>query len=91
MVGYSARPRDVMRDLVTLLRGHGLRRVYWSACAVVAVVSVAAGVTVWTDGRVLRCLIGGDTRQWPTWDTTGAAADLAALARSAGPAAPPTP
>jgi len=30
-------------DLVTLLRGHGLTRLYWSACAVFAVVSVTEG------------------------------------------------
>jgi hypothetical protein len=69
----------VIRELVTLLRGHGLTRVYWAACAVSGVVSVAYGVTVWCDGRRLMCEVAGDTRQWPVSDTAAAAADLASL------------
>jgi hypothetical protein len=75
------RPADVIRDLVTLLRGHGLDRVYWSACAVFAVVSVAEGLTVWCDGRRLCWRHAGSGTTWPAADTHGAAGRLAELVR----------
>jgi hypothetical protein len=76
------RSADVTRDLVTLLRGHGLTRLYWSACAVFAVVSVADGLTVWCDGRQLTCRYRGTQTTWPAGSTDQAARDLATLART---------
>jgi hypothetical protein len=72
--------------LVTLLRGHGLIRLYWSACAMFAVVSVADGLTVWCDGRRLCWRHAGGDTTWPAADTHGAAERLAGLARQ-----PPQP
>lgn len=76
------RPGDVIRDLVTLLRGHGLTRLYWSACAALAVVSVAEGLTVWCDGHHLTCRYQGTQATWPVGSTDQAASDLATLART---------
>jgi hypothetical protein len=70
-----------MRELVTLLQTQGLTRLYWSACAVTGVVSVAQGLTVWTDGRRLRWRVDGKDTLWPAHDTEGAATELAKLAR----------
>jgi hypothetical protein len=81
--GY--RPCDVIRDLVTLLRGHGLNRLYWSGCALLAVLSVTPTLTVWCDGRYLTCRHGGTRATWPATGTTQAAHDLAALARTTTP------
>ncbi|HEY3958296.1 MAG TPA: hypothetical protein VGM53_33435 [Streptosporangiaceae bacterium] len=80
--GY--RPGDVIRDLVTLLRGHGLNRLYWSASAVLAVVSVTPALTVWCDGRYLTCHHhhGGARAAWPATSTSQAADDLATVART---------
>ncbi len=75
----AARPGDVVRDLVTLLRGHGLTRLYWSACSVRAVLSLP-GVTVWCDGRFLAWWHEGTDTRWPAADTEGAARRLAELA-----------
>lgn len=75
------RPADVIRDLVTLLHGHGLTRLYWSACAILAVVSVARDLTVWCDGQHLTWQHAGTGTTWPATDTHGAAAHLAQLAR----------
>ncbi|HEY3956045.1 MAG TPA: hypothetical protein VGM53_21955 [Streptosporangiaceae bacterium] len=79
------RPGDVIRDLVTLLRGHGLGRLYWSACAVLAVVSVTPGLTVWCDGQRLTCRYQGTQTAWPVASTDQAARDLATLARTPTP------
>jgi hypothetical protein len=75
-----SRPSDVMRELVTLLRTQGLTRIYWAACAVAGVLSVAQGLTVWTDGRRLRWRVDGQDTLWPADDTEGAATQLAKLA-----------
>jgi hypothetical protein len=75
------RPADVIRDLVTLLRGHGVTRLYWSACALLAVLSVTPTLTVWCDGSSLRWQHAGTGTTWPADDTDGAAARLARLAR----------
>lgn len=41
------RPADISRELSTLLRTHGFTRIYSSACALIAVISVTPGLTVW--------------------------------------------
>jgi hypothetical protein len=75
------RPADISRELVTLLRTHGLTRLYWSACTVRAVISVTPALTVWCDGRYLTCLYQGTRAIWPATSTEQAARDLAHLAR----------
>ncbi|HEY3955925.1 MAG TPA: hypothetical protein VGM53_21335 [Streptosporangiaceae bacterium] len=76
------RPGDVIRDLVTLLRGHGLGRLYWSACTLLAVVSVTPTLTVWCDGQCLTCRFQGTRTAWPVASTDQSARDLATLART---------
>jgi hypothetical protein len=77
------RPGDVIRELVTLLRGHGLTHLYWSACALLAVLSVSPTLTVWSDGRYLTCHQHDGTRAtWLATSTDQAAHDLATLART---------
>jgi hypothetical protein len=71
-----------MRELVTLLRGHGLDHLYWSACALLAVLSVTPTLTVWCDGRYLTCRHGGTRATWPATSTSQAAHDLTTLART---------
>jgi hypothetical protein len=51
----QTRPADLLRDLVTLLRGYGLDHLYWTATPTRGVLSVAYGITVWTNGHNLRC------------------------------------
>jgi hypothetical protein len=47
------------------------------------VISVTAGVTVWTDGRLLWCTLHGERRTWPAADPGTAATILAALIAAA--------
>jgi hypothetical protein len=79
-LAYSTRPGDVIRELTTLLHGHGLTRLYWAASALTGVLSVSNGVTVWSDGQTLICQVAGNVREWPAWDTSTAADELASLA-----------
>ncbi|HEX4101802.1 MAG TPA: hypothetical protein VHY21_14895 [Pseudonocardiaceae bacterium] len=74
------RPTDVVRELVTLLRTHGLQRLYWSGCALIAVISITNGLTVWTDGRYLTWTSHGTRTTLPAHDTHTAAEHLAHLA-----------
>ncbi|HEY1919995.1 MAG TPA: hypothetical protein VGH27_30860 [Streptosporangiaceae bacterium] len=60
---------------------HGFTRLYWSACALLAVLSVTGGLTVWCDGVQLCWRRDGITTRWPAGDTEGAATRLAELAR----------
>ena len=70
----------MLRELVTLLRGYGLDRLYWSACAVCGVLSLPCA-TVWLcDGRFLTWRHDSTDIRWPAADTEGAARQLAALA-----------
>jgi hypothetical protein len=75
------RPADISRELVTLLRTHGLTRLYSSACAIRAVISVTPALTVWCDGRYLTCHYQGTRATWPATSTEQAARELAQLAR----------
>ncbi len=74
------RPADVIRDLVTLLQAHGLDQLYWSACTLLAVLSITPGLTVWTDGHHLTWNHHGTPTTWPAHDTHQAAEQLAHLA-----------
>jgi hypothetical protein len=64
------------------LRELGLTRMYVRACPLVGVISVAFGVTAWTDGRTLTWRHAGDDTIWPAADAEGAARQLAELARN---------
>ena len=81
---WNASPASIATALATLLARHGLTRIYVAACSAIAVVSVAAGLTVWTNGRLLWVTVGGQREIWPA-DTEAAAARLAALARRGTP------
>ncbi len=81
-------PGSLAAVVARLLARHGLTRVYTAACQVVAVISVAAGLTVWTNGRQLWWDEHGRPRAWPGADPEGAAAHLAGLAGPPGPAGP---
>lgn len=76
-----ASPARAAADLGSALARHGITGIYTAAAAKLAVISVTAGLTVWTSGRQLWCTHGGQHYTWPTADTDTAAARIAALAR----------
>jgi hypothetical protein len=75
-------PGDVLRTLADLLCAAGITRLYGSACAVLGVLSIAYGLTVWTDGRRLWWDRDGAQASWPAADPEGAARILATITRS---------
>jgi hypothetical protein len=80
---YRRHPRTVLAAVAAGLDELGLSRLYLSACPLIGVLSVAYGVTVWCDGRILRWSHSGTETRWPVADATGAADQLATLARGA--------
>jgi hypothetical protein len=81
-----ATPAAVAATLARQLAGHGITGVYTAATIKFAVISVTAGLTVWTDGRLLWCTQAGQRHTWPAAGIAAAAAQIAALARpGAGP------
>jgi hypothetical protein len=80
-----ASPGAVAAGLARHLAGHGITGVYTAATIKVAVISVTAGLTVWTDGRRLWCVVHGQRRSWPAADLQAASTSIAALARPASP------
>jgi hypothetical protein len=83
----------LLRDLAAVLRGHGFEHLYWNAYPTEGVLSVAYGITVWTNGLTLRCHTPTGTIGLPT-STHAAARRLADLVNSAplpGPAGGPDP
>ncbi len=81
----TSSPASIAAALATMLAGHGLTRIYIAACSVIAVISVAAGLTAWTNGRLLWITRDGHKESWPATDAGAAAARLAALARHDAP------
>ena len=81
---YRRRPGDVLAAVELGLRELGLTRLYLVACPLVGVLSVAAGVTAWCDGRTLRWRHAGQETIWPVADAAGAARRLAELASETG-------
>jgi len=71
--------------LAALLARHGLTRIYVADCSIIAVISVATGLTAWTNGRLLWVIHGGRKETWPATETQAAADRLAALARPGAP------
>jgi hypothetical protein len=83
------RPANVVRALADLLRSDGITRLYGDACTILGVLSIAYGLTVWTDGRRLWWDRDGTQATWPATDPDGAARILAALARDQPARRPP--
>jgi hypothetical protein len=77
----NASPARAAAGLARALAGHGITGIYTASAGKVAVISVTADLTVWTDGRQLWCTRGGQRRTWAAADTEAAALRLAALAR----------
>jgi hypothetical protein len=75
------RPANVIHALADLLRADGITRLYGNACTMLGVLSIADGLTVWTDGRRLWWDRDGHQVSWPAADPDGAARHLVALAR----------
>jgi hypothetical protein len=63
----------------------GITRVYTAATDQHAVISVAAGLTVWTNGRILWWHHLAQPGCWPAADPAPAAAQLAALVSPGAP------
>ena len=74
-------PASVAAAVADLLAGYGLARIYTAACQLIAVISVSAGLTAWTNGRQVWITHGGQRETWPAARAQAAAARLAELAR----------
>jgi hypothetical protein len=77
----AASPAAVAAALARRLAGRGITGIYTASTYKVAVISVTADLTVWTDGRVLWCTRHGQRHTWLAADMDAAAAGIAALAR----------
>ena len=73
------RPAQVLEALAALLRQRGITSLYGAACDRFGVLSVSAGVSVWTNGRVLWWRAGDHETAWPAADPDGAARILSGL------------
>ena len=80
--GYAS-PARVATDLARQLARHGITGIYTAVSEKFAVISVTAGLTVWTNGRQLWCTCDGQRYTWPAADIEAAATRLAVLARPA--------
>jgi hypothetical protein len=74
-------PARVAAAIAALLAGHGLTRIYTAACQLIAVISVTADLTAWTNGRQVWVTHDGQRETWPAARAQAAAARLAELAR----------
>jgi len=77
----AAAPGRAAAALARALTARGITGIITAAAQKFAVISVAAGLTVWTDGDQFWCTHAGQRRSWPAADTESAAAQLALLAR----------
>ena len=80
-----ATPAAAAAAITRHLGDYGITRTYTATCDRYAVISVATGLAVWTNGRVLWWHHPGQPGTWPAADTPAAAARLAALARLGTP------
>jgi hypothetical protein len=78
-------PARTAAALAAQLSLHGITNIYSAATIKVAVISVTASLTVWTDGRRMWCVVDGQRHSWPAADLEAASASIAALARPAIP------
>ncbi len=72
-------PAEVLEALAGQLRQQGVTHMYTTSCRLLGVLSVSAGVSVWTNGRVLWWRAGEDETTWPAADPNGAARILSSL------------
>lgn len=75
-------PVLVLRQLADLLAQRGITRLTGFACELFGVLSIASGITAWTNGRVLWWRVNGEETSWPAADADGAAVRLAEHTRS---------
>ena len=80
-LGPARTPAAVTAALTRQLAAHGLTGIYTATAEKIAVISVTADLTVWTNGRLLWCTRHGQRHTWPAGDIAAAAAGIAALAR----------
>jgi hypothetical protein len=81
MTANRRHPGDVIAVVEIVLRDLGLSRLYMRACQSIGVISVAANLTAWCDGRTLTWRHAGQETTWPAADAEGAAKKLAELAK----------
>ena len=77
----AANPAAVAAALARQLAARGITGIYTATTYKFAVISVTAGLTVWTNGQQLWCTCHGQRHTWPATDIEAAAADIAGLAR----------
>ena len=53
----GASPARAAADLIRTLTGHGITGIYTATAAKVAVISVTADLTVWTNGHQFWCTV----------------------------------
>jgi hypothetical protein len=76
-------PARTAAALTRELTHHGITGMYTATAEKVAIISVTASLTIWTDGRQLWCTRNGQRHTWPVTDIGTAAARIAALASPA--------
>jgi len=81
--GGDASPAGAAAALTRELARYGITGIYSTAADKVAVISVTATVTVWTNGHLFWCTVDGRRHSWSAADPGTAAARLASLARPA--------
>jgi hypothetical protein len=77
----AATPAAVAAALARQLAARGITGIYTATTYKFAVISVTAGLTVWTNGQQLWSTWHGQRHTWPAGDMDAAAAGIAALAR----------
>lgn len=81
----DASPAAVAAALARHLARHGITGVYTASTIKFAVISVTAGLTVWTDGHLLWCVVDGQGHTWPAANLEADCPGIAALAHPASP------
>jgi hypothetical protein len=77
----AASPAAVAAALARQLAARGITGIYTATTYKFAVISVTAGLTVWTNGQQLWCTCHGQRHTWPAADMEAAAAGIAGLSR----------
>lgn len=72
---YRRRPADVLAAVEIVLRDLGLTRLYRNASPLIGLISVARGVTAWSDGRTATWQFQCGQMRWSAADIEGAARD----------------
>ncbi len=79
----DASPAALAAALTRALAARGITGIYTAAAGRVALISVTAEVTAWTNGRQIWCTHAGQRYTWPAAGIEAAASALAALAQPA--------